>query len=127
MTQHRWNTTDGFEAMAGWDRPLRHFFFQVGKDCECVALEPEDPDEDYNCDKCGGEGQLWVYENLRDKSLFMGGMTLEQVQDRLQRYLTAWPAELVPNLTRDKANDVGNQITGYDPIGTVREDAVHMR
>jgi hypothetical protein len=112
MTQHRWGTTDGWEAMAGWDRPLQNFFFQASKLCECDGQD--------DCEKCLGEGEIYLYENLRDPALSLGRMTLAQVAARMNQYLTDYPRELLTALQRDQRLDAGNDITEYPSVGTAR-------
>jgi hypothetical protein len=102
--------------MAGWDRPLQYFFLGVTRECACVAAEEDD------CPRCDGEGQEVIYDNLRDKQLFMGRMTWDDVNHKLQSELTAWPPQLLPQLADDRKRDAGNEITDYEPIGAVRHE-----
>ena len=120
MTQHRWGTKDGYEAMAGWDRPMQSFFFQASKICECmneVDCEGVPPND---CEICGGDREIWLYENLADPELSVGRMTIEQVKTKIDQYLTGCPPALYDNLMIDKANDAGNDITEYPSVGRAK-------
>jgi len=125
MTQHRWNTQDGFEVMSGWDRPLQHFFFQISRRCPSCAGGGES-ETGAECFSCGGRGDQYIFDNLdaHDKDPqatdIMGGMTISQVRRALEKHLTAWPPQFLDSVGIDALNNTGNQIYTYDPVGTVK-------
>lgn len=98
--------------MTGWDRPLSSFFLQIGHECEC--------DDDENCGHCGGAGEVWIYDNLADKQLPFGRMTLTDVDKKLATLLTAWPSDVIRALQADQLQDRGNEITRYDAVGEIK-------
>jgi hypothetical protein len=114
MTRRTWDTNDGWECAAGWDRPLQHFFFDIQRQCRnCdgqggFSDEPNDADQ---CPVCEGQGIEYLFNNLMDEEGLadaMGGMKLEQVQLALGRYLTEWPEGLVGALILDELGNIGN-------------------
>lgn len=127
MTQHRWQTTDGFEVLAGWDRPLQHYFFQVSRRCPSCAGTGE-TETGAECIMCAGRGDQYVFDNLdaADKPITrmltdpLGGMSIEQVKLVMVKFLTAWPDEFVASVAMDARNNIGNQIYTYDTVGTVK-------
>jgi hypothetical protein len=130
ITQHKWQTIDGFEVLAGWDRPLSHYFFQISRKCRGCGGEGSgqfEGQEDIECLDCYGRGEQFVFDNLDarssgdlDSTDFMGGMTIAQVKKVLEKYLTAWPPKFLETIGYDAVANVGNQIYSYDTVGTVK-------
>jgi len=128
MTQHRWQTTDGFEVLAGWDRPLQHYFFQISRLCpSCVGTG--ETETGATCFTCGGRGEQYLFDNLDAKEFTdaLGGMTIANVQKVLEKYLTNWPAQFLTGVRYDSLNDLGNQQYTYEPVGTVKYGQVGVR
>lgn len=124
MTQRKWTTTDGWEVLTGWDRPLQHFFVNI--DRECIACQgagerPEVGEEE--CKTCEGSGTEYLFNNLSDTKFTdpMGGMTIVQVQQVLELKLTQHPQSLVADLMLDKRNNVGNFSQQYGVLGEAKE------
>jgi hypothetical protein len=127
MTQYKWETTDGWNVLVGWDRPLQHFFLDIGRDCPACqgdggfGLEPNDADI---CGTCNGRGTEYLFNNLDDDTGMtdaMGGMTIEQVRLVLLEKLTAYQEGVLGMLILDEAGNVGNKITEFEPYGQVRK------
>jgi len=131
MTRRTWDTNDGWECAAGWDRPLQHFFFDIQRECggcdgtgqvtDGFGGTPEDPRD---CTTCEGQGIEYLFNNLTDDTGLtdpMGGMKLEQVQRALERHLTAWPEGLVGALILDELGNIGNLEVRLGMYGEERE------
>jgi len=121
LTQHRWDTLDGFQVLAGWDRPLQVYFFQISRMCPSCWGEGE-TETGAECFTCGGRGEQFVFDNLAAREFVspMGGMSLQQVEAAMSKYLTEWPTTVVPHLVADGVNNEGNAINKYDSVGTVK-------
>lgn len=120
MTQRKWKTTDGWDVLTGWDRPLQHFFVTINRECRRCDGTGEAPElgED-PCGACNGRGNEFLYDNLDDTKFTdaLGGMSIEQVKTVLDLKLTAFPRELMWDLLTDKKDNVGNLVVTYEPIG----------
>jgi hypothetical protein len=128
MTQYKWPTTDGWEVLVGWDRPLQHFFVNIDRVCRSChgdggfGLEPNDADI---CGRCNGRGTEYLFNNLDDKTGMtdaMGGMTLEQVRLVLTEKLTVYQEGVIGMLILDQVGNVGNKIVTFEPYGEERKD-----
>jgi hypothetical protein len=124
ISQHRWNTEDGWDVLTGWDRPLSCFFLDITRKCDgCYGegLAPSPPaTPNTPCDVCHGRGEDVLFDNLDHGD---GRMTLIEVETTLKRYLTDYPKEIVMRLAADRQHSIGNEITDYDTIGEAREEA----
>lgn len=99
MTQRKWKTTDGWEVLTGWDRPLQHYFLTISRKA---------PD---------GENE-YLFDNLDDKTGLtdpLGGMTQAQIFRALNKCLTEWPRQLMAVLGNDHAQNLGNVISEVEP------------
>jgi hypothetical protein len=93
MSQHHFST-DVFHIMAGWDSPLQHYFLNV----QAIHAAPDE----------------WVYDNLSDPDLPLGGgMTLADVKARLAALQVTPPSRLYENLEQDRVHDVGSIVVHY--------------
>ena len=121
MTQHKWNTTDGFEVLAGWDRPLQHYFLQISRTCSGCHGEGE-TETGAECFNCGGRGEQFAFDNLSDTEFtdVLGGMSIDQITAALTKHLTVWPQQFLNDVVVDRIHNVGNQITTYDAVGSVK-------
>jgi hypothetical protein len=131
MTQRKWTTTDGWQVLTGWDRPLQHFFVNIDRECtgcdgdgdvtDGIGGTEEDPRD---CETCEGSGTEYLFNNLSDTQYTdpMGGMSIEQVAQVLNLKLTAVPHTLTFDLMADKAKNVGNFIQDYGTLGEEREE-----
>lgn len=121
MTQHRWKTTDGFDVMTGWDRPLQHYFFQISRLCPSCQGEGE-TETGAECFSCGGRGEQYVFDNLDAREFVdnIGGMDIEQVAFAMDKYLTEVPPTVLSTLALEQLTDEGNKIEQHDTIGTVK-------
>jgi hypothetical protein len=126
MTQRKWTTTDGWNVLTGWDRPLQHFFVSI--DRECVRCDGnggfgDEPNDADTCPVCNGQGNEYLYNNLEDTKYTdaMGGMTIEQVKTVLELKLTKYPAGLLEALILDQEFNAGNLIQEYEPYGEEKE------
>jgi hypothetical protein len=126
MTQHRWQTEDGYDVLTGWDRPLACYFLGISRDCDgCygVGLAPSPPaPPDTTCDVCQGRGEEYLYDNLDHGN---GRMTLIDVETTLKQYLTDYPPEIVMRLAADRQHNAGNEINDYPPIGRARAEGLN--
>jgi hypothetical protein len=122
MTQRKWQTTDGWDVLTGWDRPLQHFFVNIDRPCRnCDGQggfgdEPNDADQ---CPVCEGTGTEYLYNNLEDTQYTdpMGGMTIDQVRTVLELKLTKYPEGLIGALILDQVGNIGNFIQQMEPYG----------
>lgn len=128
MTQRKWTTTDGWEVLTGWDRPLSHFFVNIDRECTGCdgnggVNDGQAGEEDRDCTTCEGSGTEYLFNNLSDTQYtdFSGGMSMDQVKAVLQLKLTAWPAGLFERLANDKANNVGNDVVHFGTLGKAVE------
>ena len=121
MTQHRWKTTDGFEVMTGWDRPLQHYFFQISRLCPSCQGTGE-TETGAECFTCGGRGEQFVFDNLDAKEFVspMGGMSIKQVEQAMDKYLTERPKDVLPALAAEGVMDEGNKLVQHHEVGAVR-------
>jgi hypothetical protein len=124
MTQRKWRTTDGWEILCGWDRPLSHFFVNIDRECTGCdgnggVNDGQAGEEDRDCTTCEGSGTEYLFNNLSDTKYTdsMGGMSIEQVAQVLNEKLTAVPHTLTFDLMADKAHDVGNFVKHYGTLG----------
>lgn len=122
MTRRSWKTEDGWNVACGWDRPLQHFFLDIGKDC--TKCEGEGTlEDDVDCVDCKGAGETWLFNNLTDKKYVgtVGGMKIEDVLDELVKYVTDFPATLIYDLLGDWRHNKGNLEKHYgNALGKVR-------
>jgi hypothetical protein len=123
MTRREWNTEDGWEVACGWDRPLQHFFIDISRKCRnCdgqggFGEEPNDADQ---CPVCEGQGTEYLFNNLTDNTGMtdrMGGMTIEQVKQVMEKYLTKYQEGILGALILDEVGNVGNLVQHYEPYG----------
>jgi len=127
MTQRKWETTDGWSVLAGWDRPLHHFFVSIDRQCRACngdggfGLEPNDADM---CGKCQGEGNEYLFNNLSDTTGMtdlLGGMSIDQVKRVLDDKLTQYPQSVLSDLVGDQIANAGNHIQVYDTVGAAKQ------
>jgi hypothetical protein len=127
MTQRIWDTTDGWEVLVGWDRPLQYFFVTIDRQCRACngeggfGLEPNDADI---CGKCSGEGVEYLFNNLDAPEGYTdarGGMTIEQVRRVLEEKLTVYQEGVIGALILDEVGNVGNLQMKYEPYGEERK------
>jgi len=121
MTQRKWETTDGWEVLTGWDRPLQHFFVNIDRQCTGCQGSGERPEVgEYPCATCEGSGTEYLFNNLEDTSGLtdsLGGMTLENVKHILSIKVTAVPDGLYNMLRYDQAHDMGNDVRHFGTLG----------
>jgi hypothetical protein len=77
------------EALAGWDRPLGHFFLAI-----------EDTSQDDGC----------IFTNLSRRN---PGMTLAEIRTELDKAKIPIPPGLFAELENDRRQNVGNEISHY--------------
>jgi len=127
MTQYMWSTTDGWNVLVGWDRPLQHFFATIDRKCrKCdgnggFGEEPNDADM---CPVCNGEGVEYLFNNLNDNTGMtdaMGGMTIDQVRQVLLSKLTVYQEGVLGMLILDEAANAGNRQVKWESYGKARE------
>jgi len=123
MTQRKWQTTDGWDVLTGWDRPLQHFFVNIDRVCRpCEGtgeIDDEPPLEPRECSWCKGTGTEYLYNPLEDTQYTdaMGGMTIDQVRTVLELKLTKYPEGLIGALILDQVGNIGNLIQQMEPYG----------
>ena len=118
MTQRKWTTTDGWEVLTGWDRPLQYFFVSIDRTCR--ACNGAGEVDEKLCQVCDESGTEFLFDNLGDTTGMTdkrGGMTIEQVAAVLDSKLTKVPHNLTYDLLADKAQNKGNEITDYGTLG----------
>ena len=129
MTQRKWDTTDGWEVLTGWDRPLQHFFVNIDRQCrDCGGGGLVNPDNvDEMCKTCEGEGTVWLFNNLDDETGLtdsFGGMTIGAVKRVLELKLTAVPEGLYNMLRYDQYHDMGNDIRHFGTLGEEKKASI---
>lgn len=105
MSKHFFRATSEAKDLhvdVGWDRPLRHYYLNIER-----ASPPEDED-------------LLLYASLYDthtyapsRANFMGGLTLQEVQERFARFHITPPDGLLAALEDDAYTNAGNAITHW--------------
>jgi hypothetical protein len=126
MTQRKWTTEDGWDVLAGWDRPLQRFFLGISRICpSCGGSGHEDGDRKFGCNACDGRGEQHAFNNLDNAAKYpMGAMELADVVNELERHVTAWPPALTVQLQIDQHGNLGNEVSSYEPIGRLKEGAL---
>jgi hypothetical protein len=101
MSQHVFETflhAMPLTIVMGWDRPLQGFFLMVSKDDE--------------------EEEKYLYSNLEDPNLDRNnGMahSLEYLEDKLAALGLSVPTEMLSELRKDCALNVGNRYVNHTP------------
>jgi len=127
MTQRKWDTTDGWSVLTGWDRPLQHYFVSISRecpDCDGQGFGQFEGLEETECLQCQGRGEEFLFDNLSDHGGFtdrMGGMTLESVEKVLDDKLTSWPHGVIGILRRDQELNLGNDIVTFAQQGEQKQ------
>jgi len=128
MTQRKWETTDGWEVLCGWDRPLQYFFLDIGRkcrDCDGQGYGQFEGQEETECVQCGGRGREYLFNNLDEPEGDLvddeGGMTVRQVMRVLDTRLTSYPDGIENGLFSDEANDIGNFVKTYPVQGAAKD------
>lgn len=86
--------TEDYKIVAGWDRPLQQYFFQViGEDYEVEV------------------------DSLTDETL----TTIDGIAAALEKYAPGAPIEFLEHLIIDGAVNAGNCFTDYEMDGVVSE------
>ncbi len=99
MSQHIF-TTESYEILCGWDRPLQGFFLVVEKVTE-DGKEPTDEDE-------------YVYSNLDEPFYLAHPKQFDHFVKILNRLSIDIPSGLIQALEADKINNTGNDVTRWN-------------
>lgn len=106
MTQRIWKTTDNWEVLTGWDRPLQYYFLTISRP--------------------GADGKNeYLFDNLDDKTGLTdahGGMSQAQIYGALERNLTDWPKQIMPILSYDRGANLGNNYIDLGVMGQAKPD-----
>jgi len=126
MTRRTWTTEDGWDVATGYNSMSRKFFIDISRDCPHCDGTGEAPEVgEYPCSWCKSEETEYLFNNLTSSESDgyvdrLGEMTLLQVDQILNKYLTTWPPGLIVSLQFDKADDVRNHEQNYGVIGAVK-------
>lgn len=115
MSRHVWTATiDGqeWDAAAGWDRPVGHFFLTVQRTCPACTgtgrVATVVVGEDKPCLDCGETGTQTLFD-----SDALDGIPFSDIGFWLIDHHVPYPERLAFALRDDYAGDVGNVITHY--------------
>ena len=86
--------TDDYTIVAGWDRPLQEYFFQV----------------------IGEDGEIEI-DSISDDSLTQ----LENIAAALEEYVPNVPVEFIEHLMLDSVINAGNVFATYEIVGAADE------
>jgi len=123
VTQRVWETTDGWNVLTGWDRPLQRFFLQISRQCAKCVGDGSNNNDDGDCEQCNGRGEEFLFDNLDDKTGMtdqMGGMSIDQINQVLKLKLTAYPDNLLTFLNNDRVRNLGNDRAVMETIGEAK-------
>jgi len=124
MTQHNWRTTDGFEVLAGWDKPLQHYFVSISRNCPSCKGDGE-TETGAVCIMCAGRGEQFLFDNLDPRQSqgytdALGGMNIQQVAAVLNKYLTRWPDNVLHEMMAESAVNEGNKVVRHEDVGAIK-------
>lgn len=132
MTRRQFHTVEeNLTIVAGWDRPLQHYFLGITAPCAtcagtglkngvqlvAIGADPADHERDELCQTCVGDGRLTAFDNLEDPRYRpFGAMTLRNVRMELENRGIPLPERFFVTLLDDFLNDRGNEFRDFGTI-----------
>lgn len=101
MTKHLFRPAPNRAVDLGWDRPCGHFYLNITD-----PTQPEDEDQVY----------ISLYDNTlydRARGPFMAGLTLDELQRKLEAFDIPLPDGLLEHLQEDQRLNRGNDRTPW--------------
>jgi hypothetical protein len=107
----RWYRHGNRQIFVGWDRSLQSFFLTIASLCPHCQGSGEEPDSDYFCGVCGGEG---VQQGAISPIQRAPAMTLDEMATELAQLAVPFPDYVRADLEQDQRTNVGELVYEYD-------------